>query len=865
MQVVIAIPVLGLLAGAAAGLRWSDLPTSVLLAVLGGWAALAVHAGRVSSTVLLAASALGAFSVGGAALSAHAWHRAWRSTLRVAFESIAHDARAESVRAGHQLPEDAVASAVIVGVLRSDAALTASGAVSLAVDVEWVGRLVGAGSRTDAASNPVAGAVLLTVLGALGPDRMHEWRAGRRIRAPADLRRVARYLDPGVPDQERTLARRGIALVGTVKSASLIELVRRGAPADEFAARIRSFTRRAIADGVGRWSPRSAAIVTAIVIGDRTGLDNAVERRLQEAGTYHVIAISGGNIAILVGLTLAAFRFAGMLGRAAMLSAAAGLVAYGFVVGGGASVNRAVLMAVVYLVGRGWDLRGPPFHALVLVAGILVLVDPLSISDTASLLTFGATAAIMAAAPVMSVAPLPRVVGLAAAMFVASAAAEVALLPVSATVFSRVTFAGLVLNFGAIPLMAMAQLAGMTVVPLHAVWPAAARIIGWIAYVGAEGLVRTADLVALAPWSTWRVPPPGLPAVAVYYGAIVAAWVLWRRAARASRPRERAMAASARVVMTTAAAAAGLWIAAAPGWLRGAGVDGRLHVTFIDVGQGDASLVRLPGGSAMLIDAGGLTGASSFDIGDRVVGPVLRQFSVERLAILALSHGDADHVGGAPAVLREFRPWDIWDGVPVPPLEPLRRLRVDAIASGVRWTTVQRADAALLDGVQVSVRHPPIPDWERQDVRNDDSIVLELRWRDVSFVFTGDIGREAEAQVAPLFAPAPLRVLKVPHHGSITSSSDALVGALAPNVAVISVGRSNNYGHPSPRVLDRYQKAGAAVFRTDQDGAVEIDTDGRTIDVRGFTGRTLSILARQDAHEEHEGHERHLRTSTEVR
>jgi hypothetical protein len=228
MQVVIAIPVAGLLAGTAVGLRWPDLPTPLLLAILCGWTALAVHAGRVSGTMLLAVSALGAFAVGGAVLSAHAWHRAWRSTLRVAFESIAHDARAQTVRSGRQIPEDTAASVVIVGVLRSDAGLTASGAVSLALDAQWVGRVGSARGRIDDASNPVTGGVLLTVLGGMGPARMHDWRAGRRIRAPADLRRVARYLDPGVPDQERSLARRGIALVGTVKSASLIEVLGSG-------------------------------------------------------------------------------------------------------------------------------------------------------------------------------------------------------------------------------------------------------------------------------------------------------------------------------------------------------------------------------------------------------------------------------------------------------------------------------------------------------------------------------------------------------------------------------------------------------------------------------------------------------------
>src|SRR5204863_5227398 len=128
---------------------------------------------------------------------------------------------------------------------------------------------------------------------------------------------------------------------------ALVELVGRGPWWSEWAGGVRLFARRAITRSVGRWSPQSAAIVTAIVIGDRAGLDDDVQRRLQEAGTYHVIAISGGNIAILAGLMLGAYRIAGLLGRAAVLSSIAALVAYAYFVGGGASVNRATLMAVV--------------------------------------------------------------------------------------------------------------------------------------------------------------------------------------------------------------------------------------------------------------------------------------------------------------------------------------------------------------------------------------------------------------------------------------------------------------------------------------------------------------------------------------
>ncbi len=122
-------------------------------------------------------------------------------------------------------------------------------------------------------------------------------------------------------------------------------------------------------------------------------------------------------------------------------------------------------------------------------------------------------------------------------------------------------------------------------------------------------------------------------------------------------------------------------------------------------------------------------------------------------------------------------------------------------------------------------------------MRNDDSIVVDVRWREVSIVLTGDIGKDVERHLAGRLRPARLRVVKVPHHGSLTSSTTEFISALRPQVAVVSVGRANRFGHPVPEVLDRYRRTGVDIFRTDRDGAVTVDTDGYSLDVRTFTGR----------------------------
>jgi competence protein ComEC len=841
MPYIAAIPCAGLLAGAALGLLVPSVP--FLPAILVSAFLTCCWAWRAGGVGVLASAVAVGFCAGGVWLASTAWERAWRPPLWSAFVELARAQRSQAGAEGRRSPEDEEAFAVVEGTLRADAS-PGDGGVALSVAVD---RLEGQDGRDRLTRRPgpfgpgVSGGITVAVVGSLAAERIGEWRAGRRVRMPVSLHRPARYLDPGVPDHERAVARRGTRLVGTVKSGALVGVLARAGWIDEAMAAARAFARRAIAVSVARWSPQSAAIVAAIVIGDRAGLSEDVQRRLQEAGTYHVIAISGGNIAILAGLLVGGFRLAGWLGRTAMLASMVALVAYAEFVGSGASVDRATLMAVVYFGARSLDQRSPPLNALALVAGLLVAADPLSVFDPAFILTCGATLAILVVVPVVTTEKTAEhakigkkssgfafsaifpVFSVMWPMFAASVAAEAMLFPVGALIFSRVTFAGLGLNFLAIPLMGVAQIAGMAVVPLALVSRQAAAGAGWIAHVGAAGLVQSADLVRFVPQSTYRLAPPSWIAVVAYYAAVTL-WWRWRLR-----------------VCAAVAIAAALWILVDPRTLIAARGDGRLHVTFLDVGQGDSAFVVFPRGSTLLVDAGGLSSSSAFDVGDRVVAPVVRDAGFRRIDYVALTHGDPDHIGGAASIVREFRPREVWEGIPVPRFQPLTLLRMAAQQRGARWANVYRGDHVAVDGVEIIARHPAPAEWERQKVRNDDSLVIELRWREVSILLTGDIGRPVERDVAAAIPPARLRVIKIPHHGSLTSSTTAFLAALHPQIAIASAGRANHFGHPVPEILDRYRAIGAAVFRTDTDGAVTAVTDGRSIKVRAFTGRTLSL------------------------
>ncbi|MGH9199840.1 MAG: DNA internalization-related competence protein ComEC/Rec2 [Vicinamibacterales bacterium] len=718
-----------------------------------------------------------------------------------------------------------VAPITIEGRLREDAALSEAGA-TLALDIEriWLG----------VCPEPVTGGVLLTVSGNLASGFVQEWRAGRVLRLPASLRRPARYLNDGVPDQERLLAQRGISLVGGTKSAALVEIVAKGRWIDEAASHARGIVRAAVSRHIASREPQSGAIATAILIGDRAALDPTVEQRLQEAGTYHVIAISGGNIAIVAGVALAALWWIGVRGSWAAAFTILLLGCYGFVAGGSASVVRATTMAVIYLSLRLIDQRTAPAHAMALTAAFVLLVTPLAIVDVGFWLTFGATVAIVAGVARMPLpSPWTRV---PLALVLASLSAEAAVMPIGALVFQRVTIAGPLLNLAAVPCMGLVQLMGMLTVAADLVGlEHVASAAGWVTHTAARVLVRSAALVDFAPWVTWRVVAPSLVAVTAYYASLI----VWWRVSRGLLDTYRRQIL--RRVSIVSGVALFLWIAIAPPTLAREHGDGRLHLTVMDVGHGDAMLIRFPKGRRLMVDTGGVSVRGAFDIGDRVLGPGLRARGVTHLDYLAVTHGDPDHIGGARSLVRAFAPAEVWEGVPVANHDATRWLHEAAGTARASWRSLQRGDRFAIGDVEIRVHHPALPDWERQKVRNDDSLVLELRIGRVSVLLTGDIGHEVETSLIPQLDLLPLVVLKSPHHGSGTSSSAAFLNAITPDVVLISCGRGNPYGHPVPYVLARYRDVGAEIFRTDHEGQIEVVTDGESLRVETFTGRHMSM------------------------
>ncbi|MBI4478317.1 MAG: DNA internalization-related competence protein ComEC/Rec2, partial [Acidobacteria bacterium] len=807
------IPALGVLAGAAAGTLDLDRGQwGVLLLLALAWLAGACAFARRGQLTLVASIGLG-FAGAGYLLASSALQQAVNPPVRRFFDDVA-------ARQGTSDPDTPF---IVDGILLSDAAASEAGATF---------RLSAAHIRFEGFSSDTSGSIAVAVGGSLAPGHLAQWRAGRRVRAPILLRYPTRYHNFAVADRERWQASRGAPLSGFVKSAALIECVSNGPWYAEVASATRTYVRQAIDRTVGGWNAQSAAIVTAIIIGDRAGLSADIERRLQEAGTYHVIAISGGNIAIFVAILLTMGRVTRLAARPAVVLTMVALVGYAYIAGAGASVSRATMMAMVYLAARIFDHHSSPLNGLATAAAIMLCGSPLTLVDAGFMLTFGATLGIVLGVPhVMRLIERSsdsrdchgdargqrdrpsRISALVwrngCALFAASLAAELALLPIGASLFARVTFAGLILNFAAIPLMALAQCAGLAAIALQAL-PGKLGVpalgVGYAAHVGAGGLVRTAALVDVAPWLSMRVVPPPVWLLCGYY--LAWALALWSR----SRGHDVVMLERLRPVRFASAVVPLLvvvWIVINPG-SAGAGTD-EMRVTFIDVGQGDSTLLRLPGGQNLLVDTGGVVSRGDYDFGERVVSPALWGLGITRVERLALTHGDPDHIGAAPAVVRNFDVHEVWEGVAVPRHPALMALRGQTRERGIAWRTLRAGDGLRVAGARLTLWHPPAPEWERQRVRNDDSLVVDVSFGDVSVLLTGDIGREVERDLARRIPRASLRVLKVPHHGSLTSSSWEFVSAVRPTVAIVSAGRGNRYGHPAPAVLERYRRVGAVI------------------------------------------------------
>jgi competence protein ComEC len=452
-----------------------------------------------------------------------------------------------------------------------------------------------------------------------------------------------------------------------------------------------------------------------------------------------------------------------------------------------------------------WRERIVAPRGLVGLTGLLLLgVDPWAIQSVGAWLSLAAVGAVIWGARAAERLPRP------ARVLAPAVAATLCTAPITAWAFGTVAPIGVLANIIAIPVAGVA-VPGL-VMALGASWfcPALARLLAAGSGAGLALLDQIARAAAAIPGGH-VVMVAGWSAAAAWLGVVCVAWWLW------SSPRRPWLIAARVALVATLGVATSFRTVVSLDECR------CLTVFFLDVGQGDAALLRTPAGHWVVIDGGPRTPAG--DAGQRIVVPFLRRARAAGVAVVVATHGDADHLGGLPALISAFGPRLVLE-----PGEALGRpLYLEFLAaveaSGARYRPARAGDRITLDGVTLEVLSPDSA-WLALPVDvNDHGVVLRVTYGTVRLLFQADAGLPVEAHLAGRVGPVD--VLKVGHHGSRSATSDAWLTELAPRDAVISVGRRNRYGHPAPEVVARLAAHGVRTLRTDRDGTITLSTDGQ--------------------------------------
>lgn len=720
--------------------------------------------------------------------------------------------------------------------------------------------------------------------------RREELRAGDRIEALVRARVPRNFLNPGAFDARAHLEREGVHLTASLRSRELLRKLDEARPTLRHRlARLRGAMLQQV-DAMFAPQPQRAALVRGMLLGDRSFVDHETSEQFRRTSVYHVLVVSGMHVAALAVAVFWVTRRLRLPRWAAVAITLAVLAAFVAVVEDQPPIVRASLTATVALLATLLFRRVELLNAIALAAWLILLARPGALADPSFQLSFLAAAMIGAlalpwmertsapyrhalahltdvtrdpahaprvaqfrldvrdaAAWLAARLPLssPRAGAVARAslagstttmlrlweVFLVSAAIQLGMLPVMAAYFHQASVAGLAANIPASLLSAAIVPLGFLALALGAAWEWAGAFCGAVVGGLAAAMLAAVEWFSRAGWSAWRVPGPPAWLLMAHAAALVGL----AAALRAQR-RLWTWASAATLAVATALVATHPFPAAVE--------PGKLEITTLDVGQGDAIFAAFPDGRTLLLDGGGLFGTAraggfrtGLDVGEQVVSPYLWSRGVQRLDVVALSHAHQDHLDGLRAVLENFRVNELWVGREVASAA-YRALLETAARRGVRVVHLGRGDEFAWGDVHGAVLWPEPPAGPPQaQARNNDSLVLRLEYGATSALLAGDIEREVEKMLVTEGARLDADFLKVPHHGSRTSATREFIEAVTPQAAAISLSGTNPFGHPHPEVLERLSASGARVLRTDRDGAVTFVSDGKTWSVRGFVER----------------------------
>jgi competence protein ComEC len=731
---------------------------------------------------------------------------------------------------------------------------------------------------------PVAGFLRVTATG-----ETLSLQQGDRIALQGRVRAIRNFNNPGGFDLRRHMAYREIWASATVRGAEL-ELLERQSETGLLGKIDR--IRFAIAGLIDQAElGPEGGVLKALVMGDQSGIGPEVRQAFTRTGTSHILAISGLHITIVASIAFALFRWLlswiplllrrAWVRKGAAVLTLAPIALYALIAGFSPSTQRALLMVVVFLLSLLADRETDLMNTLALAAFAILCVQPASLFSISFQLSFVAVLSIVYAYEYLRAAQpdaRPEADGRAArvrrglmAFFGVSLVATWGTLPLAMYYFNSVSLIGLLANCIAIPLMGylvvalglagtllavlsvpaalacyqvsgfmlsismvvMEWMSGLTYAAVRTVTPAPVEIglfylLSWAAFDLSIGRTSAALISGNAGSG---VSTGGAPAVGRGGG-------LRRFLSRTTQwasSRRRAVLTVFVLGLVAAAVDAGYWA-----YQRFGRQD--LRVSMIDVGQGSAVLLELPGGGTALIDGGGFADLAAFDVGARVVAPFLWRRKIASIDTLILTHPNSDHVNGLVFITDNFKVRALWTNGEARPIAGYEALMQATVRSGIAMPEFSELPRdSMISGVRLEVLYPPagFPErfqsqrWRRDE--NNNSLVARASLGDVSVLIPGDIMQPAEKDLLAL-AGERLRstVLIAPHHGSRSSNSEEFIRAVSPKAVLISCAGRVGSGIPHPQVLQRYESLGAGVYRTDRHGAVQVATDGHKVEITPF-------------------------------
>lgn len=729
-----------------------------------------------------------------------------------------------------------------------------------------------------------------------------------RLRLKTKLAGVDSFRNPGVSSFSEYLARKGYDATAFVKSPLLIE---RLGDSSSFRPLLWLYHYRQQIERqiIKNFSPETSGVLNAALLGNRFYLERPVAARFRDAGTYHVLVISGLHISFIGGLVFLATRRAIRTPVVRFIISASVLWAYVLAVGAEASVVRAALMFTIVALGPVLHRSSSSLNALGAAALLLLIWRPANVFDPSFQLTFLSVIAILVLAwPILRMlseigawrptrsnphppscalwlqticeclfwserrwktelsranysyrlfkAPLAcwldrfriqPVLRYCFGAVVVSLTVQVTILPLLILYFHRVSLASLLLNIGVSALMAVVSLVaiiGLLVLQFSASLAtpliSLANLLNWL-------MVHSVDPFAAMGVASIRVPEYsgwGRLLYLLYYLPLLylARELLIRNNHQMVRRQQIVFGfkslISAQLIFLVC-------LVIPP--LHFFGSDGKLHVDFLDVGQGDAALVTIPDGTTILVDGGGRRSFShritqdakpfqrdTLSIGEAVVSEYLWWRGLDRVDYVLATHADADHIDGLADVARDFQVRAALLAR-VPATDPELQKFADALRSkSVPIRLVGAGDVLRIGRVHADVLWPTPNGSPTAPSSNDDSVVLRIVIGTTRILLTGDIERRAEQALVAREEDLRTDVVKVPHHGSKTSSTPRFVEATHAKYAIISVGQKSIFGHPSPQVVERWRGGGAEVLTTSESGTISVSTDGRSVELKVF-------------------------------